>query len=281
MRNILILAGDVQDPLGSIVAFASENERDINTAKTLKESLSSCKGHNVSVVGDGKSSLSLEQIGQALDNLDNATPLTIIYCGHGRVGENGFEFSTGENSGIKVQDMFNLIKQKRNNHPVDFFSNACYGGAMHFAGNLLPDNSVLVSLTDAKTVNNASDFIRFAENFPTGVSVDLTAANLLSLFMQTSLTNRFSPCISRSNGGMVNLDELYKAFIRGRQKIDNLQDKDSKGILLPSTLELIPKLNSAEKEYDIYAQEYGKALALVFEEKRQRMNTIENPSERV
>ncbi len=284
MRNVLILAGDVSfDDVSFVVLedVAEEEKKVVNTAKTLKESLSSCKGNNVAIVGDGRSRLSLEQIGQALDNLDNATPLTIIYCGHGKVGVDGFEFITGENYTIKVLDMFNLINQKRNNHPVDFFSVACHGGAMHTARDVLPRNSVLVSLTDEKTVNSFSDFMRFAENFPTDKSVDLTATNILSLFMQTSLTNRFPPCISRSSGGMYNLNELYVAFIRSGQKIGNLQDKVSKGILLPSTLELIPKLNSAKQEYDIYAKEYGKALALVFEDKCQSIKSIEKSSDRV
>lgn len=284
MRNVLILAGDVSFDEVNFVAlkYASEKEEKIvNTAKTLKESLSSCTGNNVSIVGDGRSCLSIEQIGQALDNFNNDAPLTIIYCGHGKVGVDGFEFITGKNYKIKVQDMFGLIKQKRDNQPVDFFSEACYGGAMHNARNLLPDNSVLVSLTDEQTVNSGSDFTSFAENFPKDISVDLTAKNILSLFMQTSLTNRFPPCISRSSGGMYNLNELYKDFVQSGEKIGNLQDKVSKGLLLPSTLEFIPKLNSAKREYDIVAKEYGKALALVFEDKCQKIKSAEKSSDRV
>ena len=205
-----------------------------------------------------------------MDKLNSDIPLTIIYCGHGKVGADGFEFITGENNTIKVQDLFNLIKQKRNNKPVDFFSTACYGGAMHRHRNILPSNSVLVSLTDEKTVNNGSDFRNFAENFPKNISVDLTAKNLLSMFMQTSLENIFPPCISISSGEVYNLDKLYKDFVSSNHKIDNLQNK-SKGLLLPSTLKLIPKLNSAKYEYDINAKEYGKALALVFEDMYPRL----------
>ena len=286
MRNILILAGDVRFDDAYFTIFEDDSHREkaekvVNTAKTLKESLSCCKGTNVYIVGDGRSTLSLDQIEQAMNNLDNDTPLTIIYSGHGKVGEDGFEFITGKNYTIKVQDMFNLIRQKRNNHPVDFFSEACYGGAMHNARNILPDNSVLVSLTDAETINNGSDFTDFAENFPKDTTLDLTAKNILSLFMQTSLTNRFPPCISKSSGGMYNLNKLYLDFVYGWQKIGNLQENASEGLLLPSTLELIPKLNDAKQEYDIVAKEYGKALALVFEDKCQKLKAMNKSSERV
>ena len=52
MRNILIIAGDagLDDIDFKIVKDAN---KIVNTAKTLQESLSRCKGNNVYVVGDG------------------------------------------------------------------------------------------------------------------------------------------------------------------------------------------------------------------------------------
>ena len=280
MRNILILASNVDFKLVDALRIinAEEANRIVNTSKILKENLSKCKNVQVFMVGDGKSDLTLEQIGQVLEKLDKSQPLTIIYNGHGKVGGTGFEFITGENQTIKVQDMFNLIKSKRGSNPVDFFSTACCGGAMHDVRNLLPDKSVLVSLTDAKKENNAGDFMDFARNFPTETKVELTASNLLNLYLQTSLVNRFSPCISKSGGMTYNLDLMLQYFIGRRQQVADLQDKVTEGVLLPSTLEVVPKLNNAKSQWDIYAKDYGKALSVVFTEEMPKIARHNNTS---
>ncbi len=74
MRNILILASNVNFKLVDILRIIDDKEanRIVNTSKILKENLSKCKNAQVFMVGDSKSDLTLEQIGQVLEKLDKS-----------------------------------------------------------------------------------------------------------------------------------------------------------------------------------------------------------------
>lgn len=75
-----------------------------------------------------------------------------------------------------------------------------------------------------------------------------------------------------------NLDLMLQDFIGRRQQIGDLQDKVTEGVLLPSTLNVVSKLNMAKSQWDIYAKDYGKALSVVFTEEMPKIARHNNTS---
>lgn len=149
-RQVLVISGrDNFNPLF--------NKPAINAPRLL-EKLAQRDDIDLIYVGDGIKHLTVKDIKKALAKMDKNRPTTIILQCHGTMKAGSFQFILGDKTQMTSADFFTLLKSHFNDTPVDIFSPACYGGGMKQDRALLPHGSVVVSLTDHKTVNNGSDF---------------------------------------------------------------------------------------------------------------------------
>lgn len=260
-RKVLLVIGKSDLLLKGEYSFKTEK---------LEESLRKRDDIELVVVGDYKSdNFDYDALNRAISELKEEQPITIIMNTHGTINKGNFEFIMDSNSDMSSKTLFNLVSERIPNTPVDLFTPACHGGGIIDDKDLLPRGSTLVALTDANTVNNGGDFSKMPK-FIDSFNFDLSAYNLLQLFLSKSLKNRFHPHIGISGGNSYSLDDLLKTAISNPLDFDF-----SHSSLFGSENEyrkIFDKIVNSSSEWFIYAAEYGIALSII-------LNDLKNKKE--
>ena len=213
------------------------------------------------IVGDYKAEhFDYESLTKAISELNENQPLTVIMNTHGSIKNGYFEFLMDNNSRLSSKDLFSLISQKMTNTPVNLFTPACHGGGILYDKDILPVSSTLVVLTDMNEVNHGGDFDKIS-GYLNEFDVDLSAYNLLQLFLSKCLKNRYHPHIGIAGGVDYSLDDLLKSYISTPIDFDS---SHFESLGSPKEYrEVFDKIVMSKSEWSIYAAEYGMALAII------------------
>lgn len=233
---------------------------------TFADKLTQLDNIDLMVVGNGEQNLTMNEILQALETVLPEQDLTIIIQSHGCM-ENGFEFLLGDDFSLSSKQLFQIIKNKLGDKPVDIFTQACYGGGMLIDKEELSEGSTLVSLTSLEEPNVGIDYKNMIEHFEyfTG---ELTAYNLLEFYLTNFLKNRFKPFIAVSGQSIYDLNNFLS---NGEIKNINFDSEHFSKLGKPQKyLEVFQKIQNLKSEYDIYAVEYGLAMAICLNELKNR-----------
>ena len=251
-RKVLLVIGK------SDLSF--EGEYSFETEKLI-EALQKREDIELVIVGDYKTqNFDLEELNKSISELNEEQPLTIIMYTHGSVKNGYFEFILDNDSKLSSKDLFTLISQKISNIQIDIFTPACHGGGMLSDKDILPSGSTLVSLTDRNETNHGGDFNELSE-FLGDYNADLSAYNLLQLFLVKCLKNRFHPHIGVSGDIEYSLDDLLKSQISKPLDYDLFHFKE---VGSPKEYkEIFNKILNGKSEWNINAMEYGIALSIV------------------
>ena len=160
----------------------------------------------------------------------------------------------------KSKELFDLISLKIPNKAIDLFTPACHGGGMLSDRDILPLGSTLVALTDKNEANHGGDFKNLSE-YLGGFNTDLSAYNLLQLFLSKCLKNRYHPYIGISGSREYSLDDLLKSYLSTPLDFDfsHLESIGSP----KEYKEIFDKIVTSKSEWSIYAAEYGIALSII------------------
>lgn len=237
-----------------------EGEYSFKTEE-LVEALKKRNDIELVIVGDYKAEkFDYSSLSKSILELKEGQPITIIMQTHGSFENDAFEFVVDKDSNISSKDLFTTIVDVIPSTPVDIFTPTCHGGGMLFDRDILPLGSTLVTLTDKNDVNNGHDFAKIAK-YIEDYNADLSAYNLLQLYLSKCLKSRFHPHIARSNCIDLSLDDMLKLYISNPIKFDvshyNLsgcQDEYK---------DVFNKIVSSKSEWSIYASEYGIALSII------------------
>lgn len=218
---------------------------------------------DLEVVGNGEKNLTMDEISQSLDTVISEQDVTIIIQGHGRM-RNGFEFCIGDDSSISSRQLFQMIKMKLGNKPIDIFTSACHGGGMLLDKEELAEGSTLVSLTSSEEPIVCIDYLNMIEHFET-FSGEVTAYNLLEFYLVNFLKNRHKPFIAFSGQPTIyNLDKFLSS--REARNINFDSEHFSSIGELPNYLNVFKKMQNLKREYDIDAVDYGLAMSICLNE---------------
>lgn len=251
-RKILLIIGKSDTTFPGKYAFKSES-----MIETLKER----DDIDLEVVGDYKADkFDKDELYKAISSLDPNQLLTIIVLSHGGMSGDSFNFIMDSDTKLSSKELFTLIKSQMQDSPVDIFTQACHGGGMIKDKDILPSNSTVVSLTTLNMENNGIDFDKFP-NALKDFSEDLTAYNLLQIYISKCLKNRFDPQIGYSGGYDYSLDNLLKLSMSNSIKFDK---KHFEYLGCPDNYEEVyEKIVSNSSDWSINASEYGIALSIV------------------
>lgn len=250
-RKVILISGN-----GGIVFDQKE-------VSTFANKLSQLENIDLIVVGNGEQDLTVNEIMQSLDTISPEQEVTIIIQSHGEM-KNGFQFSLGDNSSISSKQLFQVIKNKLGDKPIDIFTQACYGGGMLLDKEELPIGSTLVSLTSQEEVNVGIDYENMIEHFET-FNGEVTAYNLLEFYLVNFLKNRHKPFIAVSGQPIIyNLD----SFLSSGEAKNIPFDSEHFSCLgePPKYLEVSQKMQNLKREFAIYAVEYGLAMDICLNE---------------
>ena len=251
-RKILLIIGK------SDLTF--QGEYSFKTEKLI-EGLQKREDIELVIVGDYKAeNFDYEGLNNAISQLNEEQPLTIIMDTHGSMKNGHFEFIMDSNSSLSSQKLFSLVSLKIPNKSIDLFTPACHGGGMLSDKDILPLGSTLVALTDKNEVNHGGDFDKLSE-YLGGFNADLSAYNLLQLFLSKCLKNRYHPHIGISGSREYSLDDLLKSYISMPLYFDfsHLEFIGSP----KEYKEIFDKIVTGKSEWSIYAAEYGIALSII------------------
>lgn len=132
MRDVFIIAG----PGG--MAYGKEEIDLLNN-----NILSNDNANGVSIVGDGETTLKLEDISEQLTSVAQTTePVTIIIQMHGTVKDGQFYF-LNDDERISSKYLFSMISQKFADRPIDILVSSCHSGACLADKDILPKESVV------------------------------------------------------------------------------------------------------------------------------------------
>ena len=135
MRDIFIITG----PGG--MAYGKE-EIDLLNSYILAND----NANDISIVGDGKTRIKLEEVFKQLSSISKTTrQITIIIQMHGTVKDSQFYFMN-EDERISSKDLFYMISQQFNDRKVDIFISSCHSGACLADKDILPKGSVVRSI---------------------------------------------------------------------------------------------------------------------------------------
>ena len=186
MRQVILLAGP------GAMAF---NKQDVKLEETaLKKHCA-----NVVRIGDGKENLTESHIEALLSAIDPKLDITLIIRAHGAVKEaatghlidESHFLILGENFFKTAKELFIQLAKKLHGRPIDIFSTACYSGDMHEpSSRLLPTGSTYTALAPATLMTCGADVDRLFEQLNLEIEFNITAENLLLLYLTSSLKNR-------------------------------------------------------------------------------------------
>ena len=250
MRKVLVISG----PGG--MAFDSGDVKKVN------EILS--QNGEVFSVGDGEKTITLEQIQKKLEEINlnnNEDALTIFIYMHGKIENGNFIFMNGNDS-FSSQELFSLIAKNDSHTPVDIVSLSCHGGGCLKDIDILPENSVVVTLSHGSTTLSGFDVDRFIHAI-SNTEIELSANNLLNCYMTKALQNRNSPELGISGkDGHISFGSLLERKIGQKINRDKVLECVDGMINPDEANEIIDKIEKSKSEWEIYALEYGKALAI-------------------
>lgn len=259
MRQVLVISGkDIFDIL--------YNKPAMNTP-VLLDKLSKREDIKFLSVGNGSEDISLDEIKGALSQVNTNEPLTIIMQCHGSMQDGKFHFRIGEKENVSSESLFNVIKDHMPDKPIDFFTPACHGGGMMRDKDILPANSVLVSLTSRDMVNSGGDYCQMVSELD-DFSRDFSSYNLLQHYMMNYLKSRFEPEIGVSQGQTINLNQSLITFTNSQNRQEIQTDETLKEIAINDVKydNALNTLNTANNPWNILALEYGTALGILLNE---------------
>ena len=251
-RKVLLVVGKSDLTFQGKYSFETEK---------LIEELQKREDIELVIVGDYKAeNFDYEGLNNSIAQLNEEQPLTIIMNTHGSVKDGHFEFIMDSKLNLSSQKLFSLISLKIPNKSIDLFTPACHGGGMLSDKDILPLGSTLVALTDENEVNHGGDFDKLSE-YIGGFSADLSAYNLLQLFLSKCLKNRYHPHIGISGSREYSLDDLLKSYLSTPLDFDfsHLESIGSP----KEYKEIFDKIVTSKSEWSIYAAEYGIALSII------------------
>lgn len=244
---------------------------------TFVDKLTQLDNVDLEVVGNGEQNLTMDEISQSLDTVLPEQDVTIIIQSHGTM-KSGFEFCISNDFSISSKELFQMIRLKLGNKPIDIFTDACHGGGMLLDKEELAEGSTLVSLTSLEEPNVGIDYQNMIENFET-FSGEVTAYNLLEFYLVNFLKNRHKPFIAIS--GQPTIYNLDKFLSSGEARNINFDSEHFSSIgELPNYLNVFQKLQNLKSEWDIYAVDYGLAMSICLNELKNK-GLVRNHNERL
>jgi hypothetical protein len=256
IKNIVFVAG----PGGS--AFNS------NSVKNYVDNLKAA-GAQVTLVGDGESHISLAEVKEAI--AVQGGPTTVIVNAHGKLqnGEAALEF--GEKD-LLLRDFLQASQDEAGqNIYLDYFIASCNVDGIHQQINpyLLHPGQIMVTLSGANInskFTSGFDVERFYNSLTDNKCYKKTgfgANHLLYDYLLTDLKNRIAPSVTIGGKGEYNLDEIFKNNL-GFDYKHIIDHKLSECYQSDHFDKVLNKLSNAEHEWNIYALDYGAALAISF-----------------
>ena len=260
-RKVILISGDGGNVFNSkdVLTFASKLQQKDNV--------------DLLVVGNGEQTVTINDIMQSLDTINQEQEVTIIIQSHGKFSDK-FYFLLGDSSSISSKELFSMIKSKLGNKPIDIFTQACHGGGMLIDKEELAAGSTLVSLTSKDEVNIGINYTNMIEQFEQ-FSGDVTAYNLLEFYLLKFLKNRHKPFIAVS--GQPTIFDLDSFLSNGKSK--NIIFDSEHFVNLgepPRYLEVSEKMRNLRSEYDIYAIDYGIAMDICLNDLKNKGLILEN-----
>ncbi|HEU5380278.1 MAG TPA: hypothetical protein VFV38_33050 [Ktedonobacteraceae bacterium] len=239
-------------------AYNSENVNDM--AQAMRSA-----GAEVTVLGDGEHPIQKENIEQTISSVSHKTnePVTLLVMGHGDIKEGNHAIDIGGGSKwLTSKELFGMVAKYFDNTPTDVFMTSCHGGAAIPEVDRLPSGSTLVALSPGSETVSGSDVDRIAEHIENG---QITASSLATTYLSKALKNRIAPTMAVSGEGVYDYvhkftEHLGKPFTsherqRTHQKLDSVMGRERVD-------QVLDKLSSAKSEWDIYAVDFGPALAV-------------------
>lgn len=224
-------------------------------------------GANVIPVGNGLLDIKLDDIEHAFSRVPNTDDNIIVYIlmhGYIRDGQHFLEADRGHN--LPSKGIFDLAAKKFRT-PIDMVTAACSGGASARYTSILPKGSTFASFTSPHGDVSVEDVDRFAKTLASqSLKTDLSAKNLLNIFMMRCLQYKMMPCIATSGIGIYDFKPSFKGMIGKsftqeeqasiHQKLGGMLSKEE----IDSAMRAI---KSAKSIKDINAEIFGPAAAAV------------------
>jgi hypothetical protein len=224
-----------------------------------------CAGAEVSVIGDGDTTLRNVAIMQSLDNaaiLSNE-PVTLFIMAHGTLDGDTHSLVFDESDEISSADFFNVASGSFVDRTIDIFMTSCHGGAAILHVDNLPAGSSLVTLSSGSETVSGYDPERLIPNITAG---DFSARHLLDLYLGKALETRSQPSIAVSGQGM---RDLYQELETRLGKDFSATEKDSIHTALDTVIGLervdsiMKKISTAKGKGDLpLALDIGAAMAV-------------------
>ncbi|MBL6989912.1 MAG: hypothetical protein ISR65_09040 [Bacteriovoracaceae bacterium] len=216
------------------------------------------------VIGDGNKEISIAEVtdqmtffGQKHERFD------VIIMAHGLSNKLGHSINLGH-TWEKTSKLFSSIAQVQNNRPVNILMISCYAEASTIDAKAeLPKGSIIFALSKKNEPVHYADIDRFMSAMSTNPIHSVV--DLFKLYLVKGLQNRVSPTIQFIGQHSIILDHLLQSRI-GSTIFSDTQDKIKlrlQQLMDASEIDyFINKLKTSRSVYDIYADEYGRALAV-------------------
>jgi hypothetical protein len=226
-------------------------------------------GSSVSVVGDGVKPVGKMDIVSAISNANrNDSPTTVFIMAHGFVNDGKHVLMLDQKQGLPTENLFDLISSVSKGKPVDVFMTACHGGAAVPSVDRLPTGSALVALAPGSETVAGSDVDRMVAGLQaigSNAGGDVSASRLLDVYLGVGLKNRIAPVMAVSGEGVHDLPREFEARVgtvfsgtekaNAHQRLDDIIGSDRVDAVMG-------RVTSATSEWDVYAADFGPALAI-------------------
>ena len=236
-------------------------------------------GVDLTTIGNGLQGLGeneIDELCSALKGAKQGQPITLLIQSHGIMKNGQFGFCLGENGKLVTsKKLFNLINASTGGKAIDIFTEACHGGGAMDDIDMLPKGSVYGCLVDKKHPNVGIDFHRMLDKLDE-MQMDVTSYNLMQYFTSHFLQNRHAPSIGISGGEIIELDSFIQGLggEYGTTTKSQAQARTSDLSLDPehmaqsSHLDYEKIFNKVKNGDGIYAKEYGTALSIILNHKK-------------
>ncbi len=253
MRNIVIVAGNGD------MAFGEEE------VQKLKKGLSDIEETGeVTVIGDGKKDISLDDIQKGIKDLDGSAPTTIFFQNHGKVKDGKFYFMSGKGDFSSKEAYSELAKKFQE---LDIFNTACESGASLKDIDVLPEGTKVVTLSKEDDGTIGGQIERMIDNL-SNYKGEVDSERLLRFYLVHGTRNRSSvPQIGISgHDEIIDLDALLERKI-GQEFNQERVLEATRGLMDDKEArEYCERFQKANNEYEFMAVEYGKAMAIALSE---------------
>jgi hypothetical protein len=253
MRTVILLAGPGKPAFGIKNVLSAE--------QALKN-----QGADLLRIGDGERDLTDTDVSDMLEAISKAKgDVTLVLMAHGNKA--GELYLQGEHSKSTVklfQDIANILKHRK----IDIFSTACYGGLLQeVALQILPENSVYVSLSPANTVITGFNIDPFWDYLSKHKLSCLSAESMLVAYLLSSMKNRYLPTLATPKF----TGDLDATLTRRCKTIFSIVDrgyiKSTLSVFLedPRVLDTImDKIETSRSSDNFGIAQYGLALAISY-----------------